>query len=280
MNPVRKALWYIESHFAGEMSLDAIADAAGVSRFHLSRAFPAATGRPVTGYLRGRRLTEAARALAGGAPDILAIALEAGYGSHEAFTRAFRDQFGTTPELVRARGLDNLDLVRPILMDDILIDEKRLPPLAPPRFVQHEPMLIAGPGERYSCEGSAGIPAQWQRFVPHLGSIGGQIGNVAYGVICNADDDGHFEYVCGVEVGDFARVPREWSRVRIAPQKYAVFTHGEHISTLRNTMAAIWGQWLPQSGHEPADAPTLERYDERFDGATGLGGVEIWIPIR
>jgi len=40
-------------------------------------------------YVRGRQLTEAARCLASGAPDILAIALEAGYGSHEAFTRAF-----------------------------------------------------------------------------------------------------------------------------------------------------------------------------------------------
>jgi AraC family transcriptional regulator len=45
-------------------------------------------------YVRGRRLTEAAKVLSDGAPDILTVALDAGYGSHEAFTRAFRDQFG------------------------------------------------------------------------------------------------------------------------------------------------------------------------------------------
>jgi AraC-like DNA-binding protein len=58
--------------------------------------------------MRGRRLSEAARVLANGGPDILSVALDFGYGSHEAFTRAFRDQFGLTPESVRAqRHLDN-----------------------------------------------------------------------------------------------------------------------------------------------------------------------------
>src|SRR5262245_55405254 len=104
MDPVRKAVWYIEGHFAGEITLERISEVAGVSRFHLSRAFGAVTGHSVMRYVRGRRLTEAARALAAGAPDILAVALESGYGSHEAFTRAFRDQFGLTPEALRAEG--------------------------------------------------------------------------------------------------------------------------------------------------------------------------------
>src|SRR5262245_24677155 len=103
MNPVSKALWYIESHFAGEVTLDDIAAVGGVSRFYLSRAFGEATGRSVRSYVRGRRLTEAARALSAGASDILSVALDASYGSHEAFTRAFRDQFGLTPEAVRAQ---------------------------------------------------------------------------------------------------------------------------------------------------------------------------------
>src|SRR6187401_170088 len=102
MNPAQKALWFIESHLADQLSLDDIAGVAGISRFHLVRAFAAATGLSVMRYVRARRLSEAARALANGAPDILTLALEADYGSHEAFTRAFRDQFGTTPEDVRA----------------------------------------------------------------------------------------------------------------------------------------------------------------------------------
>src|ERR1700676_2406936 len=119
MNPVGKALWYIESHFAAEISLADVAAIGGVSRYHMTRAFGFATGRSVMNYVRGRRLSEAARSLSVGAPDILAVALDAGYGSHEAFTRAFRDQFGLTPEAVRACGnLDEIKLMEPIKMDE------------------------------------------------------------------------------------------------------------------------------------------------------------------
>ena len=104
MNPAGKALWFIESHFAQDITLDDVANAAGVSRYHMSRAFGVATGHSIMRYVRGRRLSEAARCLVNGAPDILTVALEAGYNSHEAFTRAFRDHFGLTPEMIRAQG--------------------------------------------------------------------------------------------------------------------------------------------------------------------------------
>jgi AraC family transcriptional regulator len=92
-----KALWIIERNSTEPLTLDGIAATCGVSRSHLAHAFGTATGVSVMQYVRGRRLSAAARALAAGAPDILAIALEAGYGSHEAFTRAFRDRFQQTP---------------------------------------------------------------------------------------------------------------------------------------------------------------------------------------
>ena len=60
MDPVGRAIWYIESHFAGAISLDDIADVSGLSRYALSRAFGAATDRSVMRYVCGRRLTEAA----------------------------------------------------------------------------------------------------------------------------------------------------------------------------------------------------------------------------
>src|SRR5271168_3527086 len=140
MNPAQKALWYVESHLAEALTLDEVAAIGGVSRFHMVRAFAAATGLSVMRYVRARRLTEAARALAGGAPDILALALEADYGSHEAFTRAFRDHFGITPEAVRAATcLDQLRLQEPIMMDSTALDD-----LKPPRFMTSKPLLVAG----------------------------------------------------------------------------------------------------------------------------------------
>src|SRR4030081_2605208 len=140
MNPAQKALWFIESHLADEWTLDEIAAIGGISRFHMVRAFAAATGLSVMRYVRARRRSEAARALAGGAPDILTLALDADYGSHEAFARAFRDHFGVTPEAVRAATcLHNLRLQEPIIMDSTVIDN-----LQAPRFQTRKPLLIAG----------------------------------------------------------------------------------------------------------------------------------------
>jgi AraC family transcriptional regulator len=277
MNPAQKALWYIESHLAGPLTLDEISTVAGVSRFHLVRAFAAATGLSVMRYARARRLSNAARALSAGAPDILSLALDADYSSHEAFTRAFRDHFGVTPESVRAGTcLDRLKLQEPIVMISTALDH-----LQPPRFETGKPLLVAGIGERCTIENQgAGIPSQWQRFHRTIDSVPGRIGKVAYGVCCNADDAGNFDYIAGVEVTDFSDLPREFQSVRIPEQKYAVFTHAEHISTIRRTVNTIWNHWLPASGMKAADAPSFERYDEKFDSSTGNGGLEIWIPVR
>jgi AraC family transcriptional regulator len=240
------------------------------------RAFAAATGLSVMRYVRARRLSEAARALAGGAPDILTLALDADYGSHEAFTRAFRDHFGVTPEAVRtSTRIDHIKLQEPILMDSAVTDN-----LQAPRFETSKPLLIAGIGERYTCENGAAIPAQWQRFHQSVDRIPGRAGKVAYGVCCNGDDAGNFDYIAGVEVADFSDLPREFSRVRVPQQRYAVFAHREHISTIRRTVNTIWNQWLPSSGLKAADAPNFERYDENFDPQTGNGGLEIWVPVE
>jgi AraC family transcriptional regulator len=277
MNPAQKALWFIESHLADELTLEGIAGVGGISRFHMVRAFAAATGLSVMRYVRARRLSEAARALANGAPDILTLALDADYGSHEAFTRAFRDHFGVTPEAVRSSTrLENLRLQEPIVMDSTLTDN-----LQPPRFETGKPLLVAGIGERYTWEsGGPAIPGQWQRFHQSVEKIPGRIGQVAYGVCCNGDDAGNFDYIAGVEVSDFSDLPREFSRVRIPEQRYAVFAHRDHISTIRRTINTIWNQWLPASGLKAADAPNFERYDENFDSLTGNGGLEIWVPVR
>jgi AraC family transcriptional regulator len=276
--PVERALWYVESHFTREVSLDEVARICGVSRFQMSRAFGEALGLSLTQYLRGRRLSEAARALAAGAPDILAIALEAGYGSHEAFTRAFHEQFGLTPAELRTRGhLDGLALIEP---------RRRDPPapaaLEPPRLERRGPLSIAGLGERFPSHSLAGIPALWQRFHAHLGHVPGQVGSVAYGVCMAAGGDrGSTHYLAGVEVADLSEIGETLTGLRIPGQRYAVFRHAAHITTIASTVEAIFRAWLPASGHAAAGFPDLiERYDASFDPDTGAGGLELWLPLR
>lgn len=277
MNPVDRAIWYIESHSDEPLSLEEIAANACVSRYHLLRAFGAATGTSIMRYLRGRRLSVAARRLSEGAADILKVAVDAGYGSHEAFSRAFKEQFGTTPESVRQqRHVQNVQLVEPISTDRGTFDA-----IESPRFENGKVLLIAGIAEHYgSMEASAGIPSQWQRFARYLGSIAPQVGPTTFGVCYNTDEEGSMDYLAAVEVSSFAALPHEFTRLRLAPTRYAVFTHRGHVSSIIGTWRTVWNAWLPDSGHVPADAPLFERYGERFNPETGLGGVELWLPLE
>lgn len=280
MNAIDRALWYVESHFGGSVTLDDLASAIGLSRFQLSRMFTYAIGRSFTEYLRGRRLTEAARALADGAPDILSVALEAGYGSHEAFSRAFRAQFGTTPERVRARrNLANLQLVEALKMPET--QTKQIPD---PEMRETEPLLIAGMQRHFRYEDRGGIPSLWQRFTPHIGSIPGEAPGASYGIcICRspAEEEEGFDYLSGVATRSLDDLPEDLIGMRIPHQRWAVFRHDDHVSTIGASCAAA-AEWLAREGHAPAKGAVqmVEHYGPQFDPRTGSGGCEIWIPLN
>ena len=281
MSVANEILWFLEGHLTGDLSLDRVADATGVSRFHASRAFALATGRAVSEYARARRLSEAAKALAAGAHDIQSIAHEAGYGSHEAFTRAFRSRFGMTPEQLRAQAdTSQLTLQEPLTMNHSAQTGRNQ--LAAPRIVQHDALLIFGLSRTYGADSGAtiaGIPSQWDRFLPHVMHIRGQVGETTYGVCCNTDEKGSFDYITGVEVSEFPEQPKDLTRLRIPPQRYAVFAHPGHISTVHASWQAIWDHALRGAGLQAADGPGFERYGKEFDSKTGNGGLEIWIPV-
>lgn len=211
-SPVEKAIWFIESHFAEEITLDDVAEVCGLSRFQTSRLFASTPAQTMSGYLRGRRLTEAARALAEGAPNILAVAIEAGYNSHEAFARAFVQQFGSTPSQVRDRGgLDGLALVEPMRED---------PPAshrpAPPTVRRRTQLPVAGISRRFPVDDFAGIPSLWQDLRAFDGVIPGQRGTTRYGVISDMSAGGaDYRYLGGVEVAADAEVHGPLSRTTL-----------------------------------------------------------------
>jgi len=158
---LQRALWVIERHLHDELTLATIAQSCGVSTFHLSRAFSEHYGRSLTDYVRGRRLSLAAESLAGGAPDILDVALASGYGSHEAFSRAFKTSLGLTPAAVRRRGsADGLPLTAALDMT-----MGRQASLAPPALRVLEDRTFASLNARFSLAGMRDIPALWRRFM-------------------------------------------------------------------------------------------------------------------
>jgi AraC family transcriptional regulator len=160
------------------------------------------------------------------------------------------------------------------------MNETRTVDLEEPRRESTGPLLIAGLRARYSVETIAGIPMQWQRFGALSGVIPGRIGREAYGVCCDFDESGHYDYVSGVAVSSLSGLPPELSGVRVPAREYLVFRHRGHIAGIYGIWRAIMDEWLPASGLRPADAPNFERYAEDFNADTGLGGVEIWIPTE
>ncbi|OSQ39604.1 AraC family transcriptional regulator [Thalassospira mesophila] len=300
MTPADKAVWLIETHIEDDAEtspdLALIAEKCGVSSRHLLRAFAAATGMSVMRYARARKLSVAAQKLV--AKDlrhksILTLALDAGYASHEAFSRAFRDCFGLSPEDLRARGhLENLTLQECLRMSEQMIVN-----LEQPRFEKHGKLRIAGLRRGYSIETSTAIPAQWQQFIPWIGAIDGQAGTETFGVCTKADpatpsataniknsesnESSCFDYICGVAINDAASITDpELSVIEIAPQNYVVFTHRGHISGIRATIHTIWNQYLPKSGLKLISAPDFERYSPDFNPDANTGTVEIWIPAN
>ena len=276
MDFVGKALWYIETNFEEEFTLDDVATVAGLSKFHLVRAFGTYFGKSVIRYARERRLTEAAKCLADSNDGILDVALQFGYNSHEAFTRAFKVQFGVTPgSIQKARSTEAINLVEPLRMT-----ETPTPATLEPRIASGAAMLLVGLRRRYSDATSSQIPAQWQAFQSYIGNIERQIGTAAFGVMCNSDDEGNIDYLTAVEVSAFDDDMTELNLLRVPPQTYAVFTHDRHVSEIRRTWKAIFGTWSKNTKHELADGPQFERYGENFDPESGNGDIEIWVPVH
>ncbi len=158
--------------------------------------------------------------------------------------------------------------------------------LEAPRFENGGPLLIAGILCHYTSGNMNNIPAKWQRFSRRIGKITAQVGRVAYGLCLNPSSgtDG-IDYLSGVEVSNASDLPGEFSCVNIPEQKYAIFPHRQHVSKLRETLEGIGHNWLPEYGQAlaPRNAGALtffERYSEEFDPRTGMGGMEVWIPIK
>ena len=100
--------------------------------------------------------------------------------------------------------------------------------LEQPRLENSKPLLIAGLSCHYIADTIKDIPEQWQRFGPRIGRIPGQVGSVAYGVCSAMSNEEGFDYLSGVEVTDFSRLPEEMHRLTLPAQSYLVFAHLEH----------------------------------------------------
>ena len=95
---------YIREHLNEPLSREVLAAVAGFSIPHFHRIFRAHMGENISDYVRRVRLERAGRKLRMGAVDITEVALAAGYDTHAAFGRAFKQQYGLSPSEFRQLG--------------------------------------------------------------------------------------------------------------------------------------------------------------------------------
>ena len=138
---------------------------------------------------------------------------------------------------------------------------------------------FAGPVRRYDLQSRSAIPAQWVAYNADGYRVPGAVPGDYFGVVFNLSDDmGQFDYLCGQEVPPGVALPGGFGEVSIAG-RYVRFASAGHISTMNAVWAEVYGQWLTRPDYRPRPGPAVEYYPPDFDGMTGAGGFEVWVPI-
>lgn len=243
----------IEEHIDATIDPAELAGIAHFSLHHFHRIFRGQLGESVMEHVRRLRLERAARRLRDAPSDILQVALEARYDSHEAFTRAFSDHFGTTPSGFRA---EPTRWQRPWHPAD---------PSTPACTVEvreHAPVRIAFMRHHGSY---SDVGATWQRLVEWAAAQEWPMIGALYG-ICPDDPaitpERSLRFDAGVVIPD-----DRWSArnhpvaVTVIPGgTYATAVHRGSYFKLADTYLELIGRWFPQSGYEPAPDAVVEHY--------------------
>ena len=278
MNPAQKALWYIESHLARP------ADARRDLRRRRHLALPYGAGLCRCDRLFGDALRARPPSHRGGARArgrrarhprtsrwMRITALTKHSPARSATISASRPKWSAP-----RRASTQLKLQEPILMDSTAFDN-----IAPPRFETGKAMLVAGVGERFSyrqrrrhSRAVASLPSIRPRAF-RAGSGRWPMASAAMAMMpaISTTSPASRSPTSPICRASSAACASPSSATRCSPTP----TTSRRI---RRTVNTIWNHWLPASGHKLADAPNFERYDEKFDPATGNGGLEIWVPIK
>jgi AraC family transcriptional regulator len=246
---IQRVQRFIRERLDEELPLERLARVAHFSPYHFHRIFKALVGEGVFEYVRRLRLESAAQALAAGGRSVLQIALAAGYGSHEAFTRAFRQQLGVSPTEYR---------------------NGRRP--AYPRK-ETETMTTLATTPEVTIEQ---VPARRVAYLRHLGpykEVGPTFRRLldwarARGLLrpettvlsISYDDPevtppDQIRCDCCVTVDEGFRPEGDIRVQTVEGGEYAVVHHRGPHAGVHEVMRWLFGVWLPASGREPRHAP-------------------------
>jgi AraC family transcriptional regulator len=281
---IDRVLAYIHDHIGEPLQLAELARVACFSRFHFHRIFSAYVGQTLGEYVRRVRLENAATELLSTEKPVTDVALAAGYETHAAFTKAFKQHFGANPSAFRAVG--RIDGRVPFEVATQLSPTSRRTMKPEIRDVPEQKVfyvrrtgLINGEFT-HAAQEAFGVLGQFLGTRHLLGQVTLCLG------ICPDDPSVTGPEACRY---DACFVLREGAKVKpegevgiqtLPGGRCAVFLHKGPYRKLPETWRAAYRDWLPSSGQQLRDAPPYEVYlnDPRKTKPEDLL-TEIHIPI-
>ncbi|MGS2647212.1 GyrI-like domain-containing protein [Streptosporangium sp. LJ11] len=276
----------VEKHLAEEFDVHELARELGTTEYHLRRMFSSLAGMPLSEYARRRRMTVAAADVVRGQDDLLSIAVRHGYGSTEAFGRAFRAVHGSGPGDVRRDGGPlrtqpqlrfRLTVEGSIPMETRLVDRPAF------RLVGHAarvPLIHQGINPHIQQHITA-LPQEEHLRLKALGDT------EPVGLLQVSDDldpDGaegsELTYLHGVAVSRDTPIPDDLDAIEVPAGRWAVFrTAGPHPQALQTTWAATATEWFPSNPWRLRSGPSIVSVLERADDFS-TATCELWLPVE
>jgi AraC family transcriptional regulator len=279
---MHRVLEHIDRELDQQLELDTLAGVANFSPFHFHRLFTAWMGETLGDYVRRRRLEVAAqRLVAQPRLPVLQVALSVGFGSNEAFARAFKTRFGSTPTGWRGSQRRNRDQA------NSKRDQARTRPSANDGYmkvtiVDRQPTTVA----YLRHVGPYGKPVSdfWMSKVAPWMETNGLYGKPRYGI--SLDDPGiaapeTLRYDAAVEVPKNFAGAGDYQMTVIPGGKYAVGTFKGTDKEAGEAWAWLLRDWLPESGMQLDSRPFFEHYPVTagYDQKTGEFECEICLPV-
>ncbi|MFE7211217.1 GyrI-like domain-containing protein [Streptomyces sp. NPDC001698] len=276
----------VEEHLAEELDVDGLARTLGTTEYHLRRMFSSLAGMPLSEYVRRRRMTVAAADVVRGEDDLLSIAVRHGYGSTEAFGRAFRAVHGAAPRDVRREGGPlrtqphlrfRLTVEGTIPMDTRLVDHPAF------RLVGHAarvPLIHQGVNPHIQQHITALPPQEHLRLKALSETEPGGLLQVCDDLAPDSAEGSELTYLHGVAVSRDTPAPDDLDAIEVPAGMWAIFrSSGPYPQTLQTTWAATATDWFPSNPWRlrpgPSIVTVLERADD-FSTAT----CELWLPVE
>lgn len=276
----------VEEHLTEELDVVRVAASLGTTEYHLRRMFSSLAGMPLSEYVRRRRMTVAAADVVTGSGDLLGIAVRYGYGSTEAFGRAFRSVHGLGPGQARRDG--GPLRTQPRLRFRLTVEG------ADPmdvRIVTRSAFRLAGHAARVPLVHHGVNPA----IAQHVGALAPQehvrlksLGDTEprglLAVSTDLDPDRRegteLTYLHGVAVTDAVEVPDDLDVVPVDPGSWAVFrAAGPYPDTLQAVWAATATEWFPSNPWRLRPGPEVVAVVDRADDFS-TATVELWLPVE